>query len=1595
MNKLSILLISALVLSAALFGASPEAREQYMAKGSILVAQGVDANNHDSHKIGTHDGNKILTRYHNTTGIADFTVPGRYDCGIYPIGSGRSYLAEFYPIVGVEVRDATNRIKHIISDAMVSPTSSNPFDQPDGGNYVYQFRPQLGYANPNDSVIAMSDDSLSWPFTWPGRAADWDGYWDGQYGKYARADQESYFVADDYNNDEFKHFPFLRGEDVDHFGEVTLLASSDSGDFAILTDMNTDFTDLVRDIATLDSIDTRTGTRADMINIEGDQGYRVNRLLNEHQLLLETYIGNANGSPAGTQYWIHDGVKRGVGVDIAARGYQWSHPAADDILIFTYWITNRTPLNYEKVAFGMYGDADVGDDGDQRDDDAWFDTVNDIVYQWDHDLWSIVKGGFKPAYFGWKYLESPGSPLDGLDNDEDGMIDESQFDNIDNDGDWNPYVDDLGTDGIGPNFQEYVGPDPDGTEGNGIPDAGEPNFEYTDNDESDQIGLTSFMGAAWPAIPVRDDNTMWDMIAPGNFSSIAQTVDIIFMYASAYFELPSEQERKFAVSIVFGSDYDDILRNAQTMQEIYNSDYNFAKPPNKPRVHAVGGDGKVTLYWDDLAEYSLDPIYGYDFEGYRIYRATDPAFNEVWTITDTYGNPTYNSPVAQFDLDNDLSGPHPYGLNGIHLDMGTNTGLRHSWTDHDVENGQTYYYAVVAYDKGYDDDFYERGLTDRPNLQPITPSECNKKITINASGEAVDFDLNTVRVVPNAASLGYIAPDFPLNTESSASSGEVIVETIDPSMIRNGDEYMITFKDWSNDLIDNDGDWQTWADDSSEFILRPTLTLLVPPNSDTLDINISEASISSGVEEDTERFYYAGYWFVTTFVDSETVVLPDTTYISWFVDVPDTSFILPPTLGVWDGWEELHDDLGEDGCNDEYEDGSGGCLDEINPAYAGGDPNNDNWHPDFNPDGTQANAQPNTGEPHVDLSDIDEAVRMTSSFDLINMSTGEVLLRDQTDFSGDGRGLVTDGFRLSIQNEEIELVDLESGWTRPGINMDVTFGLVQAFSYSAVATPFDYTLTVRDVVVDTAINNKQATFDIYDETNQRYVDIIYVPTEGDSILRHDAKVFPVLSGADEDRVSWRFFFQTKASNVSSIIEWNDLVLCGSYGRGIAAYNGSTWSTIGEEQGLLSNDVRVLTFDRSGRLLVGSAGGLNVHTPDGWVGFQIDIASESTDPDNQKVDFVSFNDVLEDADGILWGVSNKGVLKWDWTRTTRAQILKPGIYPVWVDFETDEFGTDTLDQDTGLLQREANSLLLLDDGTVVIGSKSKGLQFYHPDTDSWTYITEDNSTIPSDDILCLAKRDDEIWVGTKRGLGIFHVPDSTFTYEMGRDSLPDRKVNNIAFGSDNRVHVVTPRGYSIMTLGASDTTYQNFDKDSVPQLVSNKLQAVTETSDGAIWVGSLLSTARYLNGSWEDWAPQPGDECIIKTTKPFSALDTVTFVAMGADIQAGMDKSVLKEIAVVPNPYVVTASWEPEHLYATGRGQRKIDFINLPPECTIRIYTLSGKFVDKIDHNSALWTGAESWDLLTRDGLEIAYGVYIFHVEALGIGEHIGKFAVIK
>ena len=142
------------------------------------------------------------------------------------------------------------------------------------------------------------------------------------------------------------------------------------------------------------------------------------------------------------------------------------------------------------------------------------------------------------------------------------------------------------------------------------------------------------------------------------------------------------------------------------------------------------------------------------------------------------------------------------------------------------------------------------------------------------------------------------------------------------------------------------------------------------------------------------------------------------------------------------------------------------------------------------------------------------------------------------------------------------------------------------------------------------------------------------------------------------------------------------------------------------------------------------------------------------------------------------------------------------------------------------------------------------------------------------------------------------------------------------------------------------------------------------------------------------APEAGDIYKIVTTKPFRNGEYYQFTSKSSYFDKSKFEQDLNEVAVVPNPYAGAASWEPTS-QQVGRGERRIYFIHLPAVCTIRIYTISGNLVQTLSHNSSLSNGQEPWNLISKDGMDIAFGVYIYQVDAGNLGKKVGRFAIIK
>ncbi|MFQ5708096.1 MAG: hypothetical protein ACE5HO_11630 [bacterium] len=525
----------------------------------------------------------------------------------------------------------------------------------------------------------------------------------------------------------------------------------------------------------------------------------------------ETYYVDDDDADEEFEYYpdANDHNRRGIGMRMAVRGLQWSQVLAEDTIFWIYDVTNVSTTDYEKTIFGMFIDSK---NGGHDFDNGFYDTFLDLTYIWDQE--GIGTWGGPTGWIGYGYLESPGIGDDGIDNDDDGLVDESRdsgpgqftFGSVgiygpakqhwsgDEDGDWNPETDDVGADGVGPLNADYPGPDEG--EGDGMPTDGEPNFDRTDLDESDQVGLQAVSLHAWGDFPMDQDDLIWNVLANHVFDPVQNFSNIGVLYSSGPFPLLAHRTERFSIALLMGENFDDLVRNKEIVQRIFNANYRFARPPDKPRVKAVAGDGFVTLTWDNRAEFSRDPFLGIDpdgkgfkkdFEGYVIYKSTDPGLLDSRVITDAFGNKVFRTPAAQFDVIDNIKGSDPVGLpNGAHFFLGNDTGLAHSWTDTNVINGQTYYYAVVSYDAG------------DPNLGTggLPPSQSTSIIQKDLSG-TITTDVNTVVVMPGVPASGYQPPEIQQIPEqiSGPGTGRITVSIVLPNEIASEQKYRVAFRD--------------------------------------------------------------------------------------------------------------------------------------------------------------------------------------------------------------------------------------------------------------------------------------------------------------------------------------------------------------------------------------------------------------------------------------------------------------------------------------------------------------------------------------------------------------------------------------------------------------------------------------------------------------------------------------------------------------------------------------------------------------------------------------------------------------------------------
>ncbi len=799
-------------------------------------------------RSGKHSGNRVFCNFTNgayTTWNAWKHYENGYVIDIQPL------VSVLLPLDDYRVNGVYDGIPDTITSTISCATHSN-MDMNPAGTKFWGFEPIPDFCSNDvegrDIGVAMSHQPQTWPTYWPDHP-EWvddqgEAEWNGYFGRgITSADQESYFMMDDNADEKMFSFHGFLPDTTDPSRKGQGIRVSVRG-MQWQNPLAQDIIFWIYEVENVGTADYESVSFGALVGTYvGGAGTEWNddaSFFNIRESIVYSWDFDDYVSPAANPNWVGDPDDVGfIGYAfLESPGHSWDGIDNDGD---NQDLPNSTAPYFNESDFTSRT-VEIGDELvliDRVSHERTFYTVpadTSVVESMDRQF--ILIPGETVLEEGNMILGQAGPELnpnayDGIDNDLDGLIDENyqlhfhqykesvdgvvlldainpvqhinyltgqgmsdllldegRYDGIDNDGDWDPLQDDVGADG-------KAGTGDEGEE-DGMPTNGEPHFDSKDVDESDQIGLTSFDYFV-PSTEVHpnDEDEMWERLKPGRFDVPESVVnnspirgeDGDFIFGSGYFPLYAGETQSFSIALVYGENYRSVVRTKDIAQLIYDSNYNFPRPPDRPTVNAVGMDGKVVLYWDRVAESSYDRVLGeYDFEGYKIYRSTDPDFSDAEVITNGYGEVVSDFPYHQMDLNDDIKGMYYpdellYGLvNGQPYYLGEDTGIQNTFVDEDVDNGRTYYYAVCAYDYG-------------SVARSIYPSENSKSITQDITG-TFSFESNTVMVTPNAAVSNYVAPEAGEDMQrlSGISSAVPIVEVVDAARVKDT-RYLINFEE--------------------------------------------------------------------------------------------------------------------------------------------------------------------------------------------------------------------------------------------------------------------------------------------------------------------------------------------------------------------------------------------------------------------------------------------------------------------------------------------------------------------------------------------------------------------------------------------------------------------------------------------------------------------------------------------------------------------------------------------------------------------------------------------------------------------------------
>lgn len=256
---------------------------------------------------------------------------------------------------------------------------------------------------------------------------------------------------------------------------------------------------------------------------------------------------------------------------------------------------------------------------------------------------------------------------------------------------------------------------------------------------------------------------------------------------------------------------------------------------------------------------------------------------------------------------------------------------------------------------------------------------------------------------------------------------------------------------------------------------------------------------------------------------------------------------------------------------------------------------------------------------------------------------------------------------------------------------------------------------------------------------------------------------------------------------------------GTWGCGVAIYDGNTVSTLGTDDGLAGDRVWAVSEDDHGRKWIGTNSGLSCW--DGAAFLPIKMEEELAG--------IDVNDLLVGQNGHLWVAHQAGLAVFDDDEGLRAVHVPE------------------------LPEGELLSLAEDGDGGLWIGSAGGVARIHDGQVEHWTRAEEDALNEVE---AVLVDRRGRVWLGTDDGL-VMREGDTWRRFGVS-DGLSHEIIRALTEGRDGRIWIATMGGVSCL----EEDVFMTFGIDD--GLVNNQITDVFEDAAGDMWFGSFGGVSQY-------------------------------------------------------------------------------------------------------------------------------------------------------